>query len=79
MAGTKVQLGRNLTKGLGAGANPEIGRAAALEDAQRVAETLSRRRHGVRHRRHGRRHRHRRGAGHRAGRARPRARSPSAS
>ncbi len=41
MAGTKVHLGRNLTKGLGAGANPEIGRAAALEDAQRVAETLA--------------------------------------
>jgi len=40
LAGTKVHLGRNLTKGLGAGANPEIGRAAALEDAQRVAETL---------------------------------------
>src|SRR5204863_2711613 len=29
------------TKGLGAGANPEIGRAAALEDAQRVAEPLT--------------------------------------
>ena len=41
MAGTKVQLGRNLTKGLGAGANPEIGRAAALEDASRVAEVLT--------------------------------------
>jgi len=41
MAGTKVHLGRNLTKGLGAGANPEIGRAAALEDAQRVAECLA--------------------------------------
>ena len=41
LAGTKVHLGRNLTKGLGAGANPEIGRAAALEDAQRVAETLT--------------------------------------
>ena len=41
MAGTKIQLGRNLTKGLGAGANPEIGRAAALEDAQRIAETLA--------------------------------------
>ena len=40
LAGTKVHLGRNLTKGLGAGANPEIGRAAALEDAQRMAETL---------------------------------------
>ncbi|MFL5307814.1 MAG: cell division protein FtsZ [Polyangia bacterium] len=40
MAGIKVHLGRNLTKGLGAGANPEIGRAAALEDASRVAEAL---------------------------------------
>ena len=38
MAGTKVHLGRNLTKGLGAGANPEVGKAAALEDASRVAE-----------------------------------------
>jgi cell division protein FtsZ len=41
MAGTKVHLGRNLTKGLGAGANPEVGKAAALEDASRVAEALS--------------------------------------
>jgi cell division protein FtsZ len=40
MAGTKVHLGRNLTKGLGAGANPEVGKAAALEDASRVAESL---------------------------------------
>jgi cell division protein FtsZ len=41
MAGTKVHLGRNLTKGLGAGANPEVGKAAALEDASRVAEALT--------------------------------------
>jgi cell division protein FtsZ len=40
-AGTKVHLGKTLTKGLGAGANPEIGRAAALEDASRVAEALA--------------------------------------
>jgi cell division protein FtsZ len=40
-AGIKVHLGKALTKGLGAGANPEIGRAAALEDASRVAEALS--------------------------------------
>ncbi len=40
-AGTKVQLGKALTKGLGAGANPEIGRAAALEDASRIAESLA--------------------------------------
>src|SRR5262245_13332359 len=40
IAGVKVHLGKNLTRGLGAGANPEIGRAAALEDASRVAEAL---------------------------------------
>ena len=37
----KVQLGANLTKGLGAGANPEIGRNAILEDRDRVREILS--------------------------------------
>ena len=37
----KVQLGANLTKGLGAGANPEIGRNAILEDKERLAEILS--------------------------------------
>jgi cell division protein FtsZ len=36
----KVQLGGKLTKGLGAGANPEIGREAALEDRARIAELL---------------------------------------
>ncbi|HAD04763.1 MAG: cell division protein FtsZ [Desulfuromonadales bacterium GWD2_61_12] len=36
----KVQLGGKLTKGLGAGANPEIGREAALEDRARLAEIL---------------------------------------
>src|SRR5690606_5745705 len=35
-----VQLGTELTRGLGAGANPEIGRAAALEDRDRIAELL---------------------------------------
>ena len=35
-----VQLGANLTKGLGAGADPELGRAAALEDRDRIAEIL---------------------------------------
>ena len=34
----KIQLGAKLTKGLGAGANPEVGKAAALEDASPVAE-----------------------------------------
>jgi cell division protein FtsZ len=37
----KIQLGKSLTKGLGAGANPEIGCAAALEDAARIAEVLA--------------------------------------
>jgi len=40
-APVKIQLGRSLTKGLGAGANPEIGCAAALEDASRIAEVLA--------------------------------------
>jgi cell division protein FtsZ len=38
---TVLQLGSNITKGLGAGANPEIGRQAALEDRERIAEVLS--------------------------------------
>ncbi|MCB1197498.1 MAG: cell division protein FtsZ [Deltaproteobacteria bacterium] len=40
LAETKIQLGSSLTKGLGAGANPEIGREAALEDRSRIAESL---------------------------------------
>jgi cell division protein FtsZ len=39
-APTKLQLGAKLTKGLGAGANPEIGRKAALEDTDRIIEAL---------------------------------------
>ena len=37
----KVQLGAKLTKGLGAGANPEIGKAAMLEDKDRIREILN--------------------------------------
>ena len=37
---TCLQLGTNVTKGLGAGANPEIGRQAALEDRERVVDLL---------------------------------------
>ncbi|RMG44180.1 MAG: cell division protein FtsZ [Acidobacteria bacterium] len=36
----KIQIGEKLTKGLGAGANPEIGRQAALEDTEKVLEAL---------------------------------------
>lgn len=41
LAPTKIQLGPQLTKGLGAGGNPDIGRKSALEDVQRIAEALS--------------------------------------
>jgi len=36
-----LQLGANVTKGLGAGANPEVGRQAALEDRERIVEMLN--------------------------------------
>ncbi|EZI27296.1 cell division protein FtsZ [Pseudomonas extremaustralis] len=39
-ARTILQLGTAVTKGLGAGANPEVGRQAALEDRERIAEVL---------------------------------------
>ncbi|TMA14344.1 MAG: cell division protein FtsZ [Deltaproteobacteria bacterium] len=39
-AATKIQLGAMVTKGLGAGANPEIGRQAALEDREKIAAAL---------------------------------------
>jgi len=40
LAPTKIQLGGTVTKGLGAGANPEIGKKAALEDYERISEVL---------------------------------------
>jgi cell division protein FtsZ len=39
-AKTTLQLGGEVTKGLGAGANPEMGRQAAMEDRDRIAEVL---------------------------------------
>ncbi len=39
-AKTLLQLGRSITKGLGAGADPEIGRQAALEDRDRIMDVL---------------------------------------
>jgi cell division protein FtsZ len=39
-AEVKIQLGVKLTNGLGAGANPEVGRKAALEDADKIIEAL---------------------------------------
>ncbi len=40
-AKTALHIGNELTKGLGAGANPEIGRQAAMEDRERIASALS--------------------------------------
>ena len=36
-----IRIGQNVTKGLGAGANPEVGRQAALEDRERIKEILT--------------------------------------
>ncbi len=40
-APVKIQIGQKLTKGLGAGADPNIGRQAALEDTETIIQTLS--------------------------------------
>lgn len=40
-ASTSLQLGATITKGLGAGASPEVGRQAAMEDRDRIHEALS--------------------------------------
>lgn len=40
LAPKRIQLGTNLTKGLGAGANPEIGRDAALEEREAIADAI---------------------------------------
>ena len=41
LAPHKIQLGPQLTKGLGAGGNPEVGRKSALEDVSRIQEALA--------------------------------------
>lgn len=40
-ANTRMQIGIKLTKGLGAGANPDVGREAALEDSEKIREILA--------------------------------------
>ncbi|MGB5366086.1 MAG: cell division protein FtsZ [Polyangiales bacterium] len=40
LAPVKIQLGPNLTRGLGAGGNPDVGRKAALEDVERLSDVL---------------------------------------
>ncbi|HJX19573.1 MAG TPA: cell division protein FtsZ, partial [Steroidobacteraceae bacterium] len=37
---TALQIGCNITKGLGAGADPEVGRSAAMEDRDRIVELV---------------------------------------
>ena len=68
-AATKVQLGSKLTKGRGAGADPEIGQRAAEESKDEIANALKGLPDGVYHCRYGRRHRHR--CGTRCGRGGP--------
>ena len=58
-AATKVQLGSKLTKGRGAGADPEIGQRAAEESKDEIANALKGLPDGLYHCRYGRRHRHR--------------------
>lgn len=40
LAGTTIQIGRELTRGLGAGSNPEVGRQAAIDDKAYIMECL---------------------------------------
>ena len=40
LADTKIQIGKELTRGLGAGADPDVGRDAALEDRHAIQEAL---------------------------------------
>ena len=67
-AKTQLQLGATVTKGLGAGANPDVGRQAARGGSRAHHRADRGRGHAVHHRRHGRRHRHRRGTGRRGDR-----------
>ena len=57
-AAVKIQIGSKLTRGLGAGANPEVGRQAALEDAGSDCRAPERGRHGLHHLRTWRRYGH---------------------
>ena len=61
----KLRIGRELTKGLGGGADPRVGREAALAAYDEIKSHAQGQRHGVHHRRRGWRHRHGRRAGRR--------------
>ena len=68
-ADVKLDVGRELTRGLGAGANPDVGRNAAEDHRDEIEEVLRGADMVLRDLRRGRRHRHRRRAG--GGRASP--------
>ena len=61
-ADVKLDIGRELTRGLGAGANPEVGAQGRRGPRRGDRGGPQGRRHGLRDRRRGRRHRHRRRA-----------------
>ena len=66
----KIRIGGKLTRGLGAGGDPQKGQDAAEESPRGIDQGARRQRHGVHHRGHGRRHRHRRRTDHRGDRSR---------
>jgi len=49
-ADVKLDIGRELTRGLGAGANPEVGKRAAEDHLEEIEEVLARGRYGLRDR-----------------------------
>ena len=61
-ADIKIQLGEKLTKGLGAGANPQVGEEAAQESREEITKALSGSDDGLCNRRHGWRYRYRCGS-----------------
>ena len=46
-ANTKIQIGEKITRGLGAGANPDIGAQSAEESKARISRSIKRSRHGI--------------------------------
>ena len=62
-APTLIQIGEKLTKGLGAGAQPEIGEKAAEESMEELSAAIEGCRYGIRYLWYGRRYRYRRSSG----------------
>ena len=65
----RIQMGVKVTEGLGAGARPSVGAAAAEETIEEIVDHLAGAHMVLHHRRYGRRHRHRSCPCHRASRA----------